>query len=150
MLKSSRDLLMVVLGLVLLQMGMVRAQEVPPAKAPTPPQTAQRGDAEAPPLPAEALEARRLRADALREQWQAVSRNQIQMIAVAENIAILYGTYLCLFDGTSLELKAKVDLREILQIERKWLKEQREGRLEKLERGAEENKAEPVSAAEEQ
>ena len=140
----------VALVVLMLQAGGALAQDPPPAKAPVPPEEGDRGAARGPAHPDEAAAARRLRAEALRGQWQGVPRNQIQMLAVGDNIIILYGTYLCQFDGATLELKAKVDLREIIQADRRLLKELRGDRARKPARAEKGEKAQPAPAAEEQ
>jgi hypothetical protein len=100
--------------MLLLQAHAVLAQDAPPAKAPTAP-----GDEEMKPadLPAAAGD-RKARLEALRERWQEMAANPrgggIQMAVQGEYVYILFGTTLCQLSAETLELKAKVDLRQLI------------------------------------
>jgi hypothetical protein len=122
---------------LLLYAGVLLAQDVPPAQAPVPP-----GAQEAKPelgLPGDAAADRKARAEALRERWmdlaQAAPRaTGPQMIVQGQYIYILYGTILAQLSAETLELKAKVDLRELLMGDRELMKKLRGERLEKKPR----------------
>lgn len=135
----------VVVGVVLLTYASaLLAQDVPPAQAPAPP-----GAQEAKPhlgLPGDAAAAdRRARVEALRERWQELAAanprgTAPQMIVQGEYIYILYGTILAQLSAETLELKAKVDLRELLLGDRdlgRQLRRDRANRRPPLEAPAE-------------
>jgi len=124
-------LLAVMLGL---WAGAVLAQDAPAAKAPAPPEAA-RGAEEAPALD-DARADRKARADALRERWQEFAAGGargggIQMHVQGESIYILYGTVLLQLSADTLELKAKVDLRELVLGEKGLAKGPRKERPDK-------------------
>jgi len=122
---------------LLVYAGALLAQDVPPAEAPVPP-----GAAEAKPdlgLPGDAAMDRKARAEALRERWQDLAATNPrgttpQMIVQGDYIYILYGTILAQLSAETLELKAKVDLRDLLMGDRAALKALRGERQERKPR----------------
>jgi hypothetical protein len=99
--------------MLLLQAQAMLAQDTPPAKAPTPPGNE---EMKPPDLPAAAGD-RKARLEALRERWQEMAANPrggIQMAVQGEYVYILFGTTLCQLSAETLELKAKVDLRQLI------------------------------------
>ncbi|MBM3472071.1 MAG: hypothetical protein FJX75_02205 [Armatimonadetes bacterium] len=119
---------------LLLYAGALLAQEAPPGQAPLPP-----GAQEAKPdvgLPGDAAADRKARIEALRDRWvdlaAAAPRTAApQMIVQGQYIYILYGTILAQLSAETLELKAKVDLRELLMGDRELMKKLRGERPEK-------------------
>jgi hypothetical protein len=121
-------------GLLALAVGRVPAQDAPAAPAPTPPGEGA-VDHGAPALPDEGHADRKARIEALRARWQDMAvapRSQgIQMQVQGESIYILYGTVLLQLSAETLELKAKVDLRELVLGDRELAKHLRKERPEK-------------------
>lgn len=118
------------------------AQDVPPAPAPVAPQQAVRGEEAAAAAPERN---RNARIEALRQRWAELTASppragSIQMVVQGDYIYILYGTYLCQLSAETLELKAKVDLRELVFGDR------REAR-ERLRLEGQDRKPKPVAEA---
>jgi len=137
--------------MLLIQVHAVLAQDVPPAKAPTP---AEAGEVNAPPGLPEAAGAadRQARVQAMRERWRDLAAETpargsgIQMIVQGDYVYVLFGTVLCQLSAQTLELKAKVDLRELVLGDRAARREQRGARPARAGR-AEAPAAQPAAPA---
>jgi len=124
-------------GALALCAGVAFAQDAPAAKAPEPP-VAERGGEDAPALPDDPKADRKAWAEALRAQWQEPAAGSargggVQMHFQGDSIYILYGTVLLQLSADTLELKAKVDLRELVLGERALGKKPRAEKAPKAE-----------------
>ena len=110
----------------------VWAQDAPPAKVPAAPEAgAVKGD-----QPQDVPADRKARMEDLRARWKELQAafpergNTIQMAVQGEYVYILYGTYLCQLSAETLELKAKVNLRDVILGDRALLRGLRRNRLD--------------------
>jgi hypothetical protein len=98
---------------LLLQPGLALAQDPPPARAP---EGGAAAEVAAPPdLPVEGRDRR----EELRDRWRDMegllgARSPLQMTVQGENVYVAYGTYILLLSAETLEVKAAVDIRELL------------------------------------
>ena len=132
---------------LLLHAAALLAQDVPPAQAPVPP-AAEQAKAEKG-LPGDLGADRKARMEALRERWQGLAAGSprsagLQMAVQGEYVYILYGTVLCQLSAETLELKAKVDLRELIMGDRELLKKLRRDRPEKRPKPEQPAEAQPA------